>query len=92
MATIVFAILIAASLGLAVMAKKGHHTTSVRDFFIASRQFGGFLSFFSRSARSTASAPSSAFPAASMPKAGPTASGSWAISCSPIRWRISSTR
>jgi solute:Na+ symporter, SSS family len=47
MATIVFAILIAASLGLAVVAKKGHQTTSVRDFFIASRQFGGFLVFFS---------------------------------------------
>ena len=46
MATIVFAILILASLVLAVMAKKGHHTTSVRDFFIASRQFGGFLVFF----------------------------------------------
>ena len=46
MATIVFAILILASLLLAVMAKKGHHTTSVRDFFIASRQFGGFLVFF----------------------------------------------
>jgi solute:Na+ symporter, SSS family len=46
MATIVFAILIAASLGLAVVAKKGHQTTSARDFFIASRQFGGFLVFF----------------------------------------------
>jgi SSS family solute:Na+ symporter len=46
MATIVFAILIAASLVLAVMAKKGHHTGSVREFFIASRQFGGFLVFF----------------------------------------------
>jgi solute:Na+ symporter, SSS family len=46
MATIVFAILILASLLLAVMAKRGHHTTSVRDFFIASRQFGGFLVFF----------------------------------------------
>ena len=31
---------------LAIMAKKGHHTSSVRDFFIASRQFGGFLVFF----------------------------------------------
>jgi solute:Na+ symporter, SSS family len=46
MATIVFAVLIAASLALAVMAKKGHHSTNVRDFFIASRQFGGFLVFF----------------------------------------------
>ncbi len=46
MATIVFAVLIAVSLVLAVMAKKGHHTNSVRDFFIASRQFGGFLVFF----------------------------------------------
>ncbi|HVE22359.1 MAG TPA: sodium:solute symporter family protein [Acidocella sp.] len=46
MATIVFAILIALSLVLAVAAKKGHATTSVRDFFIASRQFGGFLVFF----------------------------------------------
>jgi solute:Na+ symporter, SSS family len=46
MATIVFAILIAASLVLAIMAKKGHHTSSVRDFFIASRQFGSFLVFF----------------------------------------------
>src|ERR1700722_10351619 len=45
-ATIVFAILIAASLGLALLAKKGHHSTNVRDFFIASRQFGGFLVFF----------------------------------------------
>jgi solute:Na+ symporter, SSS family len=45
-ATIVFAILIAASLVLALMAKKGHHSTNVRDFFIASRQFGGFLVFF----------------------------------------------
>src|ERR1700757_3784858 len=46
MATIVFAVLIAASLALAVLAKKGHHSTNVRDFFIASRQFGGFLVFF----------------------------------------------
>jgi SSS family solute:Na+ symporter len=46
MATITFAILIAASLVLAVLAKKGHHSTNVRDFFIASRQFGGFLVFF----------------------------------------------
>jgi solute:Na+ symporter, SSS family len=45
-ATIVFAILIAASLVLALMAKKGHHSPNVRDFFIASRQFGGFLVFF----------------------------------------------
>jgi solute:Na+ symporter, SSS family len=45
-ATIVFAILIAASLALAFLAKKGHHSTDVRDFFVASRQFGGFLLFF----------------------------------------------
>ena len=44
--TIVFSILIAASLALAVLAKKGHHSTDVRDFFVASRQFGGFLLFF----------------------------------------------
>ncbi len=45
-ATIVFAILIAASLALAFLAKKGHHSTDVREFFVASRQFGGFLVFF----------------------------------------------
>ena len=45
-ATIVFAVLILASLALAFLARKGHHSTNVRDFFIASRQFGGFLVFF----------------------------------------------
>ncbi len=45
-ATIVFAVLIAASLAIALLAKKGHHSTDVRDFFVASRQFGGFLVFF----------------------------------------------
>jgi SSS family solute:Na+ symporter len=45
-ATIVFAVLIAASLALAFLAKRGHHSTDVRDFFVASRQFGGFLVFF----------------------------------------------
>src|ERR1700759_4886989 len=44
--TIVFAVLIAASLVLAVMAKKGHHSTDVRDFFVASPQVRGFLLFF----------------------------------------------
>ena len=46
MATIVFAILIAASLLLAISAKKGHQTSNLREFFIASRQFGSFLVFF----------------------------------------------
>jgi SSS family solute:Na+ symporter len=46
MATIVFALLIAASLVLAVAAKKGHQSSNLREFFIASRQFGGFLVFF----------------------------------------------
>ncbi|HQT86520.1 MAG: sodium:solute symporter [Acidiphilium sp. 37-64-53] len=46
MASFVFACLILASLGLAIFAKRGHHTESVREFFIASRQFGGFLVFF----------------------------------------------
>jgi SSS family solute:Na+ symporter len=46
MATIVFGTLIACSLALALMARRGHGTRSARDFFIASRQFGGFLLFF----------------------------------------------
>jgi SSS family solute:Na+ symporter len=46
MATLVFAILIAASLILALAAKRGHKVTDLREFFIASRQFGGFLLFF----------------------------------------------
>jgi SSS family solute:Na+ symporter len=46
MASFVFACLILASLDLAIFAKRGHHTESVTEFFIASRQFGGFLVFF----------------------------------------------
>jgi solute:Na+ symporter, SSS family len=46
MATLVFGVLIAFSLVLAFVARHGHKTASARDFFIASRQFGGFLLFF----------------------------------------------
>ncbi len=46
MATLVFAVLIVASLVLAFIAKRGHKVTDLREFFIASRQFGGLLLFF----------------------------------------------
>jgi SSS family solute:Na+ symporter len=46
MASLVFAILIAASLLLAFLARRGHQTSDLREFFIASRQFGAYLLFF----------------------------------------------
>jgi solute:Na+ symporter, SSS family len=46
MATLVFVVIIAATLLIAFAAKRGHHTGNLREFFIASRQFGGFLVFF----------------------------------------------
>jgi solute:Na+ symporter, SSS family len=45
-ATIVFIIIITASLRIAFAARHGHHTANLREFFIASRQFGSFLVFF----------------------------------------------
>lgn len=46
MATFIFVALIAASLVLAFAAKRGHKVDDLREFFIASRQFGSFLLFF----------------------------------------------
>ncbi|HEX7390820.1 MAG TPA: sodium:solute symporter family protein, partial [Acidiphilium sp.] len=46
MASFVFGILIVVSLIVAYLAKRGHNVLDLREYFIASRQFGGYLLFF----------------------------------------------
>jgi len=46
MALTIFALIIALSFGLVLMGRSGHAHASLRDFFVASRQFGSFLLFF----------------------------------------------
>lgn len=46
MATIIFFLLIAFSILLAIFSKRGHPTQSAKDFFVASGQFNTFLVFF----------------------------------------------
>jgi len=46
MALAVFAFILLLSFGLVLMGRSGHAHASMRDFFVASRQFGSFLLFF----------------------------------------------
>lgn len=46
MASLVFLIIIAASLVVAFMAIRGHNVLDLKEYLVASRQFGGFLLFF----------------------------------------------
>jgi solute:Na+ symporter, SSS family len=46
MATVVFIVLIVASLVLAYASKRGHDVTDIKSYLIASRQFGSALLFF----------------------------------------------
>lgn len=46
MATTIFFLLIAGSLVIVLSSNRGHGTTDIKEYVIASRQFGGFLLFF----------------------------------------------
>ncbi|GBQ64069.1 Na+/solute symporter [Ameyamaea chiangmaiensis NBRC 103196] len=46
MAVVVFASLLGVSLGLVLLGRRGHAHASLRDYFVASRQFGSVLLFF----------------------------------------------
>ena len=46
MASVVFLLLIACSLVIVLGSSRGHGTTDIREYVIASGQFGGFLLFF----------------------------------------------
>ena len=46
MASVIFLLLIACSLAIVLSSSRGHGTTDIREYVIASGQFGGFLLFF----------------------------------------------
>ena len=46
MASVIFLLLIAGSLAIVLGSSRGHGTTDIREYVVASGQFGGFLLFF----------------------------------------------